>query len=371
MADKILPEMSLLTCLNVQNNVFSIINKKTNINTFENDCCMILNHLKALFPERQYTCEFINDSSSNVTDKNTKNTKSIKGPVFNIFEEISSVKPGWIYNTNTMKKIKIYELTLTPINNDFSKLYTVEKIDNTTNTVEENIDEQQEVPLEIKIDDTIKWSETLYKDCNFKYNESKNNKHTDTQTDTDNVSDNIDILTPQCSPNLTPHDSPIVRSIISYDDFTEEEYHKYAYIDNDENLNEYINEYLKKTLPCVNVYTQTDLKSSPIFDYNSYINSSNSSVNISINKKLSCPYPSVLNLYDCSPAKSSVCKPPLIKQTNPPSFLINQINNKITDQINQIKPTTVTSVNSINDMFINELKSKLKQENFGLHKNYI
>lgn len=350
-------DMSLLKCLNVQNNTFSIINKKTNIISFENDCCIILNHLKASFPEKQYTCEFINDSPSNVTDKNTKNIKTTKSPIFNIFEEVSTIKPGWIYNTNTMKKIKLYELSLTPIHNDFTKLYISEKIDNTTNTMEEQEQEQdhEDKKSEIKLDDSIKWCEKIYKEKNDK-NNFYENKDSNTNED-----DNIDILTPRAS-------SPIVRSIISYDDFTEEEYQKYAYIDNDENLNDYINEYLKKTLPCVNVYTQTELKTSSIFDYNSYINSSvNSSINAS-NKKLSCPYPSVLNLYDCSPASSSICKPTLIKQTSPPSFFINQINDKITDQI---KPTSVTSVNSINDIFISELKNKLKQENFGLNKNYI
>lgn len=347
--------MPLLKCFNVLTNTFSIINRYTNTTTFENDCCIVLNHLKAKNTDKQYSCELNqNNQNKNITDT----------LLFSIFEEISSIKPGWIYNTTLVKKIKLYEISLCDIHEEFTKLYSTSH-DITTNTENHVVDNS----------------------TNTHDNVTENNH--DNDNDNDNVSKNkfddvIEVVTNTSVNNekstyifKNPEYDDTVKSdscsnIISCDDFNEDDYKKYAYIETDNDLNEYINKYLQtSSLYMTNVFTQTETNTC-CYNGNTYsYNNANANGN-----KYSSPFiSSVYKPYypGAIPQISNVLSykhtnPYLINQSNPPSMLIEKINNSLQSSSlsSPLNTNSTSQINSINNMFINELKQKLQQENFGL-----
>ena len=271
--------MSLLKCFNTISNSYSIINKKSNIDTFENDSILILNHLKLNNSDKIYSYKIDNTL-----------------PVFKIFEEKVISNNGWIYNTKTIKKSKILEISLCNINEEFTKLYN-----NIQHTQTQTIDD---IHLELSV-------------C-------KNDLVCKKDNDNDNGTD-----------------------------FSDDEYKKYEYIDQDESLNDYFINYINKSIKNIttDITTQThdyttetttqthDYTTETTTQTGDYMNFMNTSslthmytqTDNYIGSSLLSP---VLKPYVFPNITTSIYKPCLIKQVKQPSLWYNDLNNILNSHSN-------------------------------------
>lgn len=109
--------MFLLKCLNISTNVSSIVNKKSSINTFENDCNVIYDYIISKDTSKKYSYELYHDELL---------------PTYVIYEHANVCKKGWVYNTKSLKKVKLYEISLCSVFDEFTCLFDVKTSNSST-----------------------------------------------------------------------------------------------------------------------------------------------------------------------------------------------------------------------------------------------